>query len=232
MRRIAAVLACVLALAFLLMRCSGQAGREIVVHPVDNPVADTPASVPQPDQVVEELDTHEAGEMPASTSLDLVEGETATVRILGKLYTLRLAAADDDGATIVVNSQDFGLRVGESFSFGDFLVSLDATRPASVLRAKQGMVDVTIRSAGMSVRDMLEEGQAKRYVIGDAAVEAELVLVSSGGEAAIRVGNETYTLRAGEDTPLPGGWLFLHYVYEGKGATRLDAASVTLSQNT
>jgi len=214
----------------LLPACSVHTSDEVVVHPAENPVADTPASVPQADAVVAELDTAPSTAAPATTRLDLVQSETTTTRILGKLYTLRLADANDEGATIVVNSQDFGLRVGESFSFGDFLVVLDATRPGSVERARDGRADVTIRAAGTSVRDLLEEGQAKRYVLGDATVDAELVMVSSDGKALFKVENATYTLNAGEDTPLSDGWLFVHYVYEG--AARLDAATVTLQQNT
>ncbi len=68
---------------------------------------------------------HRVLTLNSGDALTLTTGANRTVMINGLEYRFLLVKSGADGATLRVNAQDFTLRTGEEFSFGDFLIRLD-----------------------------------------------------------------------------------------------------------
>lgn len=83
------------------------------------------ASPPSESTMVEEIPV---AEEPVAS--DLLLGEPRQMKILGNEYLLELVSVSEGSATIKVNVQEFRLRVNEEFSFGDFIIRLDAVHAA------------------------------------------------------------------------------------------------------
>ncbi len=239
-RRASLLVIFALFLLFSLPACA-PAPQPLVVPNASPAQPDQPVTMPDQDAVVANL-SPSPNAIPSQTALGLVEGRTSTVRVLGNLYTVRLAAATDAGVTLTVNSQDFSLRTGEEFSFGDFLIRLDSVALDAVREPRPSSADVTLRiPASGSVRDILQEGTAKRYRFSDgASYTVALVSVGTdgkGGTAALfSVDGDERTLTPYEDGSFNNGaeYLFVHYLYPSKAGamTALAAANITIIQNT
>lgn len=231
----------ILFLSLLLLSACAPAPQPLVVPNASPTQSDQPATMPDKDAVVANL-SPSPNAIPSQTAVGLVEGQTSTVRVLGNLYTVRLAAATGTSATLTVNSQDFSLRAGEEFSFGDFLIRLDSVSLDAVREPRLSSADVTLRiPASGSVRDVLQEGTAKIYKFSDGTTySVTLVSVGTDGKgdtaALFSVDGDERTLTPYEDGSFNNGaeFLFVHYLYPSKAGatTALAAANITIIQNT
>ncbi len=200
--------------------------------------AETPVSVPDAANVSAVLDASPDA-LPATIAVTLLEGETRTVRILGNLYTLRLSASANGSATLTVNAQDFTLKRGEEFSFGDFVLRLDTLVPDAASGPRPSSADLILRVPDVgSVRDVLTEGAARRYAFPDGTART-LLLKSVGTDgkgddaALVSLDGEQRFLTEGEDAPFADGNVFLFHLYRVPPGARvpLAEAKVTIIQN-
>jgi|GEM_PF-2787950 len=225
-----------LLLAVLLSACA-PAQRSVTVPQA--PAPDQPVSLPDQGNVSVAL-APSPNAIPAETTVTLTEGETQTIRILGKLYTLRLSRIKGDTVAVTVNAQDFTLRRGEEFSFGDFVLRLDSFRPDAVTVPKPSTADVTLSVPGVgAIRDVIAEGDKRTYAFPDGSFRTlllEAVGTTGKGDTAglFSVDGEEAYLTERENGRPGNSSLFVHYLFPVKqGATvSLAQADITIIQNT
>lgn len=225
-----------LLLAVLLSACAPAQRPVAVPHPPAT-ASDQPVSIPDRGNVSVDL-APSPNALPAETTVTLTEGETQTLRILGKLYTLRLSRIKGATAAVTVNAQDFTLRQGEEFSFGDFLLRLDAFKPDAVTVPKSSTADVTLSVPGVgAVRDVIGEGEKRTYAFPDGSsrtLRLEAVGTTGKGDAAglFSVDGEEAYLTERENGLLGNSSLFVHYLSPVKQGAALAQADITIIQNT